>query len=158
MRNLKFLAVAAALALGAYAAAALAGTNKLPVPSGVAADGEILVGVGGNDVIGTATPSISGSLTLGASGTAITQIRVYSVTLTGGTAAANGCSTVDYALAGIATTDKLMVNVALNSPAVTNARASTGADAFLLTFCNPGNNSSTAISGAAASIVAIRSS
>jgi hypothetical protein len=106
--------------------------------------------------VNAATVAATTSATIG-SGTAITKIAVYTVTLSGANVGANTCTEINYALAGIATTDKLFVNASASSPALVNIRPSTGANAFLMTFCNPGGNLASSATGSA-TIVAIRSS
>lgn len=108
-------------------------------------------------VTGT-TVSASTSLTVGASGTAITQIRVYSASLTPAEVAANTSAEQTFTVTGLATTDKVFVNkpTAQAGLGIVGARVS-AANTLALTF---GNFTGTPITPTAAqsyAVVAIRS-
>lgn len=89
-----------------------------------------------HEVIGQAGGGASG-LTLGASGTRLTQIRVYAPSLTPTSVAANSSAEQTFAVTGLSTADKVL----LNGPAPTancvpvHARVSV-ADTLKVTFVN----------------------
>jgi len=105
-----------------------------------------VLGSGGAGIkIGNATP------------TAITNIRVYTPALTPAAIAAASVSEQTFAVAGLTTADKVLVNgpaPGTNPPAV-HARVST-ADTLAVTFINPTAGTATPTSGTF-SVVAIRS-
>lgn len=109
--------------------------------------------LGGAVVSGGSTPS----LTIGASGTAITQMRVYSQSLDVASVAANTSAEQTFTVTGLTTADKVFVNKPSLSAGlgVVNARVS-AADTLALTFMN---NTGSAIDPAAETytITAIRS-
>jgi hypothetical protein len=157
--NIRFKTGLALLAFALpLAAGALAQTQYLPIPSGVGTSGQVLaVTSDGNNVQGTSAPSFATSITVGAAGTAITQIRVFSQGVTPGQVGANTCAEQTFTVTGVATTDKLVLNgVPGWSPAATSIRPS-GANTVAVMFCNPGNGAASPAAGTV-SIVAIRSS
>ncbi len=102
-------------------------------------------------------PHTSGNLTVGASGTTITQIRVYSQSLDVASVAANTSAEQTFTVTGLATTDAVFViKPSLSAGLVVgNARVS-AANTLAITF---GNLTATPIDPAAESytVVAIRS-
>lgn len=99
------------------------------------------------------------SLTVGASGTAVTQIRVYSATIDPAPVAAATCAEQTFTVTGLTTADKVIVNGpagwATTGIGVVNARVS-AADTLALTFVNPTAGALDAASGTVA-VIAIRS-
>lgn len=154
-RILSSAVIAAALVLLPFVAAAQ--TQYLPIPSGVGTSGQVLaVTSDGNNVQGTSAIAAATSVTVGSSGTAITQIRVFSQTITPGQVAANTCAEQSVTVTGVATTDKLIFNATQGlSPAFTHIRPS-GANTVALMFCNPGNSAASPAAGTV-NIIAIRS-
>lgn len=112
-----------------------------------------LSGAGGLVISGGSTPS----LTVGAAGTAITQMRVYSQSLDVASVAANTSAEQTFTVTGLTTADKVFVNKPSVSAGlgVVNARVS-AADTLALTFMN---NTGSSIDPAAETytITAIRS-
>jgi len=82
----------------------------------------------------------SDNLTIGATGTAtpITQIRVYSQTITPASVAAATVAEQTFTVTGLATTDKVMVNPAAtgNATGIAGARVS-AANTLAVAFVNP---------------------
>lgn len=88
-------------------------------------------------VTGTAVAA-STSLTVGAAGTAVTQMRVYSQALTPVSVAANITAEQTFTVTGLATTDKVFVNWAAATPAgvgIVGARVS-ATNTLALTYVN----------------------
>lgn len=108
---------------------------------------------GGVKIQGGTTPS----LTVGASGTAITQMRVYSATIDPASVAANTTAEQTFTVTGLTTADKVFVNKPTNTAGlgIVNARVS-AADTLAITF---GNFTAGAIDAASETytVVAIRS-
>lgn len=129
---------------------ALAGSQNLPVPSNVVASGEIVVGVDDFNVRGTTTPAISGSLTVGSAGTAVSQVKVFSADITPAQVATNVCSEQTFTVTGVATTDSLFFN-RLFADTITSAQPIvarvSGANTVGIIFCNVGAASSTPTAG-----------
>jgi hypothetical protein len=138
---------------------ARAQTQYLPIPSGVAEAGQFLKATDGNNVQGsTSLSTLSlGSLTLGTDGTAVTQIRVYSASLTPAAVNTIVCAEQTFTVTGLTTADKVIVN----PPAIANAVSPvaarvSAANTLALQFCNPTGGSATPAAGAYL-IIAIRS-
>lgn len=108
---------------------------------------------GGLSITGGTTPS----LTVGASGTAITQMRVYTPTIDPASVAANTTAEQTFTVAGLTTADKVIVNKPTNTAGlgIVNVRVS-AADTLAITF---GNFTALAIDAASEvySVIAIRS-
>jgi hypothetical protein len=99
----------------------------------------------------------SAGLALGASGTVVTQTRVYSQTLTPTAVGANGVSEQTFTVTGLTTADKVFINPpAPANQAIPIACRVSAADTIAITFLNPTAGSLTPGSGAY-KIVAIRS-
>lgn len=83
------------------------------------------------------TVSATTSLTVGASGTAVTQIRVYSQSLDVASVAANTTVEQTFTVTGLATTDTVFVNkpTATAGLGIVNARVS-AANTLAITFVN----------------------
>lgn len=150
----------------------------LPVPSGIfssagavvtaqdannitavaaVASGQVLTSAGvGAQPVWSASPTLT-SLTLGSSGTAVTQIRVYSPTITPASVAAVLCAEQTFTVTGLTTADKVFYN-----PVATGNAASAGqvrvsaADTLAVTYCNPTAGALTPAAGVAG-VVAVRS-
>jgi hypothetical protein len=88
---------------------------------------------GGLSISGGTTPS----LTLGAAGTAITQMRVYSQAIDPASVAANTTAEQTFTVTGLTTADKVFVNKPTNTAGlgIVNARVS-AADTLAITFGN----------------------
>jgi len=139
--NIKTTFSAAVLAAALlFTGVAMAGDAEFPLDSDVVTTGEIVVGGSTpGHIIGTTTPSISGSLTIGSSGTAITQMRIVSTALSPSQVAAQSCAEQSFSVSGVTSADALFVNQAFEtdvSAALTTARASSTSGTALLTFCN----------------------
>lgn len=134
-----------------------ASDGRQPIDSSAVATGEIVVGESTGHIQGTDTPTISGSVTVGASGTAITQIRVYAQTITPDEVATVVCAEQTFTVTGLTTDDTVLVNPAAtgNATSMTQARVS-AANTLALMFCNPTAGGLTPGAGTY-SIVAIRS-
>ena len=160
MRNLLKGAALAVFALGLMVGGLIAQTsNYLPVPSNIfaakgalavsqdtnnltaiaaVATGQVLVSAGtGTLPAWSAAPSLT-SLTLGASGTAITQMRIYSSALAPSAVTAGVCAEQGFTVTGITTADKLVINrtTAPSNPIPAVAARPSGADTVAITFCN----------------------
>lgn len=85
---------------------------------------------------GTATGS--DGLQVGASGTALTQVRVYSQTITPASVAAATVAEQTFTVTGLTTADKVVVNTAAiaNSVGIAGSRVS-AADTLAVRFVNP---------------------
>lgn len=129
-------------------------TQYLPIPSGVCTTaGQILVAVDANNVQCTSSPAI------GASGTAITQIRVYSQSVTPSQVAAQVCAEQSVSLTGVTTADKVFMTppaIASSPGASPVAVRVSAADELAVTYCNPASSAATPASGTFA-FTAIRS-
>lgn len=156
---------------------AVAQTGRFPVPSGIFAAGDIPVASNGNHLVGlravaagqvltsqgagtapawSASPALT-SATIGASGTAITQIRVYSQTITPSQVATVVCAEETFTVTGLTTADKVFVNPADTGNATSMAQARvSAANTLALMFCNPTGGALTPGSGTY-TIVAFRS-
>lgn len=134
-----------------FTSLAWASDQEFPIDSDVVTTGEIVVGgATPGHITGTTTPSISGSLTVGSSGTAITQMRVLSSSLTPAQVPAASCVEEGFSLSGVTSADKVFVNQGFEtdvSAALTTARASTTSGTVLLTFCNVSTAAATPSSG-----------
>lgn len=108
---------------------------------------------GGLSITGGSAPS----LTLGASGTAITQMRVYTPTIDPASVAANTTAEQTFTVSGLTTADKVIVNKPTSTAGlgIVNVRVS-AADTLAITF---GNFTGIAIDPASEvySVIAIRS-
>jgi hypothetical protein len=80
----------------------------------------------------------SDNLTVGASGTPITQMRVYSQTITAASVGAATVAEQTFTVTGLTTADKVVVNPAAiaNATGIVGARAS-AADTLAVRFVNP---------------------
>lgn len=126
------------------------------------ASGQVLTSAGTATIpVWSASPSFT-SLTLGSSGTAITQIQVLSATITPSMvsiAPLGNCEEQSFTLTGLTSADKVVVNPAFAthaSAAMLTARASTGADTILITFCNYSTADATP-TGGTINVLAVRS-
>jgi hypothetical protein len=108
-------------------------TSTMPIPSGVATTGQILTAVTNNDVQG------SNSVTVGASGTALTQILVTTATITSVNVAATSCAAQNYTVSGLTTSDKVFVNPAFTMGAESFIASANvpASDELELILCNP---------------------
>jgi hypothetical protein len=99
----------------------------------------------------------SDSLTVGASGTPITQMRVYSQTITAASVAAATVAEQTFTVTGLTTADKVIVNAPANATAtgIAGARVS-AADTLAIRYVNPTAGSLTPAAGTH-TIIAIRS-
>ena len=164
MKNLRtsmmcFAAVLVGLFL--FAGFAEAQEGQLPLPSGIGTSGQLLEIQSDGQAAGTSTPSVT-SVTVG-SGTAITKIQVLSaaITPTWWTYAARLglCNEQSFTVTGLSSADKVMVNLAYAMPAsvsMVSARASTGANTILITFCNQ-TTATVTPTGGTINVLAIRS-
>lgn len=99
----------------------------------------------------------SGTLKIGASGTAISQTRVYSQTITAASTAAASAVEQTFTVTGLTTADKVTINPpALSNSCVPVCCRVTAADTLGITFMNPTAGSLTSTSGTY-QIVAVRS-
>lgn len=99
----------------------------------------------------------SDNLTIGASGTPVTQIRVYSQTVTAASVAAATVAEQTFTVTGLTTADKVIVNPAAtgNATGIAGARVS-AADTLAIAYVNP--TAGALIPGAGTyKIIAIRS-
>lgn len=80
----------------------------------------------------------SDSLTVGAAGTPVTQVRVYSQTITPASVAAATVAEQTFTVTGLTTADKVTVNPAAigNATGIAGARVS-AADTLAVRFVNP---------------------
>ena len=105
----------------------------------------------------SAATTFSTSVEVGASGTAVTQMRVYSETITPAYVAANVCAEQTFTVTGLTTADKVFIN-----PVATGNATSAGqvrvsaANTLAVTYCNPTAGALTPAVGTM-NIVAIRS-
>lgn len=85
-----------------------------------------------------ATTLLPGGLKLGRSGTAITQARVFSQTITPASVAAATVAEQTFTVTGLTTADKVVVNPAAiaNAVGIVGARVS-AADTLAVRFVNP---------------------
>lgn len=151
---LSLVAFVAFLGVMAGGDPALGGTNKYPVPSGVVDSGEIVVGVDDGNIQGTDTPTIGTSITIGSSGTALTQAVVYSVTVPETAISALGSIEIEVAVSGVTTADKLFA-MAPGDPlpagsrfvVLVGVRPSDGNGAIILTFANLSDAAQSATGG-----------
>ena len=126
--------------------------SYLPVPSGIFSAGDVVVAQDGNNLTGSAT------LTLGASGSAVSQIAVFSATITPAEVTASQCAEQSFTVTGLTSSDSVSVNhayTAAASAAATTARASSGSDTLLITFCNVSSSNATP-TGGTINVLAIR--
>jgi hypothetical protein len=100
---------------------------------------------------------LPGGVQLGRSGTAITQTRVYSQTITPASVGAATVAEQTFTVTGLTTADKVFVNAGAISNAVSlgNVRVS-AADTLAVQFCNPTAGALTPTAGTW-KIVAMRS-
>lgn len=97
------------------------------------------------------------SAKFGSSGTSITQIRVYSPSLTPASVAAATCAEQTFTVTGLTTADKVFINPPATGNATSAAQVRVSAvDTFAVTYCNPTAGALTPAAGTVA-IVAIRS-
>lgn len=146
---MKALKILGGLALGLVLAIGIAAsqTSYFPMPSGVGTTGQVLVFTDDNNVQGTHALTASGSLTVGAAGTALGQVSIYTATLDPANVAGNACAEEAFTVTGVGTTDLLTLHApALSGVAAISARVS-GANTVAITFCNPFNGASDAASG-----------
>lgn len=80
----------------------------------------------------------SDNLTIGGAGTPITQIRVYSQTITPASVAAQSAAEQTFTVTGLALTDKVFVNPAAtgNATGIAGARVS-AANTLAISYVNP---------------------
>jgi hypothetical protein len=153
-RKLKHLLLALVMALSIDIMARLAGAQSaplIPIVAGCNA-GDLLVLADANNL--TCGPN----LTVGvASGTPITQIKVYSQTITPASVNAAVCAAQTFTVTGLTTADKVIFNPVTtgNATAATQAKVS-AADTLQVTYCNPTAGALTPAAGTA-TIVAFRS-
>lgn len=85
-----------------------------------------------------ATTLFPGGVKTGRSGTAITQVRVYSQTITAASVAAATVAEQTFTVTGLTTADKVVVNPAAisNATGIAGARVS-AADTLAVRFVNP---------------------
>ncbi len=140
MKLFKYLGVVLAIFGASYV---VAQTQYLPIPSGVGTSGQVLVvSSDGNNVQGSSSPAFttgtfSTSATIGTSGTALTQVRVYSQSLTTPSIAANTCTEEAVTVTGISSDDKIFVNPpAISGSASVVAARQSGSNTVALTYCN----------------------
>lgn len=153
-----FIFYGLAVLLGVLAGAAIAQSGRMPVPSGIFAAGDIPVASNSNHLVGlravaagqvltsagtgtspawSASPALT-SATIGSAGTAITQIRVYSQTITPASVATIVCAEQTFTVTGLTTADKVLVNPAATGNATSMAQARvSAADTLALMYCNP---------------------
>ncbi|MDZ4253543.1 MAG: hypothetical protein U1A72_13330 [Sulfuritalea sp.] len=170
-----------AVAIGVTVAAVALAAAYFPVPSNIWATGDVVVAQDANNLTGvaavasgqvltsagtatkpawSASPSLT-SLTLG-SGTAITKIQVLSATITPtqlDLSPLGQCEEQSFTLTGLTSADKVAVNPAFATNAsayMTTARASTGADTILITFCQVSTAAATP-AGGTINVLAVRS-
>lgn len=125
----------------AYFVGANRGTGYTPV-SVVGSTLTVLAGAAG--AITALTASTTGaiaapvSLAIGASGTALTQVRVYSQTITPASVAANTCAEQTFTVTGVTTADKISFNPGLAPTAGVSPVSIrvTAADTVGITFAN----------------------
>lgn len=99
----------------------------------------------------------TGSASLGAAGTPITQIRVYSPNLSPGSVPAQSISRQAFSVTGLATSDKVVVNPPSSSGNVALSAARVSAtDTLELSFVNPSGGALTPTSGVH-TVLAVRS-
>jgi len=113
------------------------------------------------DVTGAVTAttvSASTSLAVGASGTAITQIRVYAPSLTPAEVAANTTAEQTFTVTGLTTADKVFVNkpTAQAGLGIVGQRVS-AANTLAITFANVTGSPITPTAAQTYAVVAIRS-
>lgn len=108
--------------------------------------------------VGTSGIDSTGPITTGnATPTAITNIRIYSQTITPASVAAAVCAEQAFTVTGLATGDKIFINPAASGNATSAAQARvTAADTAAIMYCNPTAGALTPGSGTY-TIVAIRS-
>lgn len=129
-----------------------AGTAALPLWS---AD-PVLTSITADAIIAP-TATHATSVTVGGSGTAITQMRVYSQTITPASVAADLCAEQSFTVTGLTTADKVFFNpVATGNATWAGQVRVSAADTLAVTYCNPTAGALTPGSGTAA-IVALRS-
>jgi hypothetical protein len=152
------LALLAGLAVGGKL---LADTGfRMPVPAGVFSANEVVYANDTNTLTGSSVVKASNTgLTLGASGTALTQIAVLTATVTSIQVAGNQCDEIAYTVSGVTTSDKILWNTAYAQDAepvpIVGARAA-ATDTVELTFCNVNSASSDPVTGTV-NLIAIRS-
>ena len=160
MKKLNGLMIAGSLAAVIFGIAHLtAGTNLLPIESNVVSQHEFLVGVDDNNVRGTSTPTVSGTLTIGLSGTALSQMTVYSQVLTPLAAVTTAtCAEESFTVTGVTTADDLILNFAgaISGNAVPVTARVSDADSVVINFCNAGAVTDTPAAGTF-NIIGIRS-
>jgi len=108
---------------------------------------------------GNVTGDISStSLTVGASGTAITQIRVYAPSLTPAEVSANTTAEQTFTVTGLSTADKVFVNkpTAQAGLGIVGVRAS-AANTLAITFANVTASPITPTAAQTYAVVALRS-
>lgn len=133
------IGVCALLAFMSLSTPAAAQDGGFNVPSGTATTNQVMEMQSDGKVRGTSALTAATSVTVGSSGTALTQILVTSASLTPGPVTAGSCEEQSFSVSGVTSADKLLVNqgFAANVSAVlTTARASAGAGTVLMTFCN----------------------
>ncbi len=130
--------------------------NNLTAVAAVAS-GQVLTSAGtSTQPAWSASPSLT-SVTLGASGTAVTQIKVYSQTVTPASVAANLCAEQTFTVTGLTTADKIFINPVATGNATSAGQVRVSAtNTLAVTYCNPTAGALTPAAGAA-NIVAIRS-
>lgn len=82
--------------------------------------------------------AVSDGMTVGDSGTQITQVRVYSQTITAASVAADTVAEQTFTVTGLTTADKVVVNPAAiaNATGIAGARVS-AANTLAIRFVNP---------------------
>lgn len=133
------IAACALIALMALSVPAAAQEGGFLVPSGTATTNQVMEMQSDGLVRGTSALTAATSVTVGSSGTALTQIAVISASLTPGPVSAGLCDEQSFSVSGVTSADKLLVNQGFAgnvSAVLTTARASAGAGTVLMTFCN----------------------
>jgi hypothetical protein len=99
----------------------------------------------------------SDNLTVGAAGTPITQMRIYSQTITAASVGAATVAEQTFTVTGLTTADKVIVNPPVNATAtgIAGARVS-AADTLAIRYVNPTAGALTPAAGTH-TIIAIRS-
>lgn len=92
--------------------------------------------------------STSGSVSVGASGTAITQVKVYSQTITPASVAAITAAEQTFTVTGLTTADKVVCNpIATGNSTLVGACRVSASDTVAIQFCNPTAGALTPASG-----------
>ncbi len=157
----KLLASLGVAILALFGASLLvAQTSYLPVPSGVGTAGQVLVFSDANNVQGSSAPTFATSAKIGSSGTALTQVTVYSQSVSPSIVTKSTCEEQSVTVTGVSTADKIVINppaISASPGAVAVAARASAANVVAVTYCNAGTAANATPASGTYNFLAVRS-